>query len=259
MVGTERPSSSHQSLTQQQQGSETTTRVPTDNPPESQQRGISSPQHHHLTPDTRVRGGKLFDLFYSLIFSLVHVALTAILAPVLGNKDQQRNRRRTHLPPHNMEESDPELAIPTDEIINMNSGSSSFHQPILKSTQGLSRRNFADDVAVPMENNNKSVHFPAPERARPPLGRIGLTPSSLSSSCSGGGSTASSSLSKRASKGGGSTASSSSSKRASKRERRPKVITPQTTIISSPVKSGVHMASSPFQSPRMVHSTYFLE
>lgn len=253
MVGTERPSSSHQSLTQQQQGSETTTRVPT------QQRGISSPQHHQLTPDTRVRGGKLFDLFYSLIFSLVHVALTAILAPVLGNKDQQRNRRRTHLPPHNMEESDPELAIPTDEIINMNSGSSSFHQPILKSTQGLSRRNFADDVAVPMENNNKSVHFPAPERARPPLGRIGLTPSSLSSSCSGGGSTASSSLSKRASKGGGSTASSSSSKRASKRERRPKVITPQTTIISSPVKSGVHMASSPFQSPRMVHSTYFLE
>jgi len=243
MVGTERPSSSHQSLTQQQQGSETTTRVPTDHPPESQQRGISSPQHHQLTPDTRVRGGKLFDLFYSLIFSLVHVALTAILAPVLGNKDQQRNRRRTHLPPHNMEESDPELAIPTDEIINMNSGSSSFHQPILKSTQGLSRRNFADDVAVPMENNNKSVHFPAPERARPPLGRIGLTPSSLSSSCSSG----------------GSTASSSSSKRASKRVRRPKVITPQTTIISSPVKSGEHMASSPFQSPRMVHSTYFLE
>jgi hypothetical protein len=52
-------------------------------------------------------------------------------------------------------------------------------------------------------------------------------------------------------------------KRASKRERRSKVITPQTTTpqttTSSPIKSGVRMASSPFQSPRMVHSSYFLE
>jgi hypothetical protein len=47
-------------------------------------------------------------------------------------------------------------------------------------------------------------------------------------------------------------------KRASKRERRTKVISPQTTT-SSPIKSGVRMASSPFQSPRMVHSSYFLE
>ena len=240
-------SAAHQSSLTQQQGLESTSRVSTDYLPDSQQREIS-PQHHQVTPDdTRVRGGKLFDLFYSLIFSLVHVALTAILAPVLGNKDQQRNRRRTHLPPneshvrslqpHNMEESDLESAMPTDEIINMKS----YHQPILKSSQGLSRRNFADDVAVPMENNNKSVHFPAPERARPPLGRIGLTSSSLSSSTCGG-----------------STASSSSLKRASKRERRSKVISPQTTT-SSPIKSGVRMASSQFQSPRMVHSSYFLE
>jgi hypothetical protein len=212
--------------------------------PQRQQRS-SAPQHHLLTSDTPVGGARLFDLFYSLIFSLVHVALTVVLAPVLGNKGQQRHQsRRSHPPtessvrslPPNMGESDPELAMPGIE--SLSSGGNASYQPILK-TQSLSRRCCGDNIPAPTDNNQKSVRFPAPERPRPPLGRIGLSSSSLTSSSSG------------------STASTSSSLTSEGGRERPSRLTPQTT--SRRGNSGARMASSPFKSSRMAHSTYFLE
>lgn len=224
-----------------------TSRIYLDSPsiiPERQLRSCSAPQLHQLTPDARVGGARLFDLFYSIIFSLVHVTLTAVLSPVLGNKAQQRHQRRSRpstessmrsLPPI-MGESDPELAMSGVERLS-GRGSASY-QPILK-TQGTSRRFSGDNVPALPDYHIKSVHFPAPERARPPLGRIGLTSSSVISSASG------------------STASNSTSSKSDSRRGRPCRLTPQTS--SSRSNSGTRFASSPFNSSRMAHSTYFLE
>jgi hypothetical protein len=226
-----------------------TSRTAVDSPssvrPERQHRSSSAPQHHQLTTyDSRVGGARLFDLFYSLIYSLVHVALTAVLSPVLGNKAQRRHQRRSHPPnesvemslPPNLEDSDPELAMSGVERLSCRG--SALYQPILKA-QGISRRCSGDSVPAPIGNSHKSVHFPAPERVRPPLGRIGLTSSSLTSSSTG------------------LTASTSTSSRGESRRGRPSRLTPLT----SPSRSNcvTRAAPSTFNSSRMAHSTYFLD
>ena len=217
---------------------------PSSDYPQRQHRS-SAPQHQQLTSDTRVGGARLFDLFYSLIFSLVHVALTAVLSPVLGNKGQQRHRRCSQHPPEssarslspNMRERDPELAM-SGVASHSDCGGASSYQPILK-TQNLSRRGCGDNVPSLMNNNHESVRFPAPERARPPLGRIGLSSSSVTSSSSG------------------SNISTSSSQRSEGRRENPSRFAPQTTPNRS--HNDTRVASSPFKSSRMAHSTHFLE
>jgi hypothetical protein len=225
-----------------------TSRMTMDSPssfPERQLRSSSAPQHHQLTPDARVGGARLFDIFYSVIFSLVHVTLTVVLSPVLGNKAQQRHQRRSRPPtepsvvsslPPIMGESDPELAM--SGVERPSGRTSSSYLPILK-TQGTSRRCSGEYAPAQPDNNHKSVHFPAPERARPPLGRIGLTSTSVISS------------------GSCSTASTSSSSKSNSKRGRLSRLTPLTPPTRG--NSSTRMASSPFNSSRMAHSTYFLE
>eukprot|EP00571_Detonula_confervacea_P008559 CAMPEP_0172315078 /NCGR_PEP_ID=MMETSP1058-20130122/24046_1 /TAXON_ID=83371 /ORGANISM="Detonula confervacea, Strain CCMP 353" /LENGTH=250 /DNA_ID=CAMNT_0013029075 /DNA_START=65 /DNA_END=817 /DNA_ORIENTATION=+ len=214
---------------------------------EEHQRSSSTPQHHQLTPKQSVNSGAqhAFDFFYSLVFSLVHAALTIFLAPVL-RKDRRRTasskvRRSPSWRSCYSAESDPELAIPergddstSSRSTTTSSSGGSYHQPILK-TQS-SRLS---------SENKKSVRFPAPERSRPPLGRIGVGSSSSSVSSSSTGSSSSRSSGGRRERSSSRTGSSNGS----------------MSRTTTPLRSD-RRTSSPFgrmTSPRMSHSAYFLE
>eukprot|EP00579_Thalassiosira_antarctica_P026908 CAMPEP_0202016452 /NCGR_PEP_ID=MMETSP0905-20130828/34455_1 /ASSEMBLY_ACC=CAM_ASM_000554 /TAXON_ID=420261 /ORGANISM="Thalassiosira antarctica, Strain CCMP982" /LENGTH=210 /DNA_ID=CAMNT_0048576833 /DNA_START=56 /DNA_END=684 /DNA_ORIENTATION=+ len=138
-----------------------------------QQRSSRSnkPQGHKLTPETK--DACLFDFLYRAVFSLVHMALSMVLSPVLSKDRPRTNESSQSLSP-NMD--DPELAMPENGSVANSCGSSSSYPPILKT-------DFRRCSSSP-ETEKKSVRFPAPERARPPLGRIGLTSSSISFSSS---------------------------------------------------------------------------
>lgn len=244
---------------------------PSDLPPPQLQ-----PQHHQQQPSSETRpidGAHIFALFYSLIFSVVHAVLTMVFTPVLGNSSNGRNHtpaavrressRRSLLPPRESDDSimgaidDPELAM-----VDIKSGGdgSSYHQPILKSqsltSSSRSGRNGggSGNCMLSSVDENKVVRFPGQGRIRPPLGRIERLPS-FSSVSSGGSSSSNSSSS-----------STSSSRSGGRRERsRPisQQLQPTTTSSRNFRRSGpVPRTSSPFSritSPRMTHSTYFLE
>lgn len=205
------------------------------------------PQHHEFTPEQPAEGSAsaAFDFFYSLVFSFVHAALTVLFSPVL-RKDRRRrpastkSKARRSSSWRTFMENDPELAIPNDATDTSSntrgSSSGSYHQPILK-TQ--SSRLSSD--------NKKSVRFPAPERSRPPLGRIGVGSSSSSVSSS-------------------SSNSSSSSRSGARRKERSSSRTGVTSYSGSscttPSRGNGRRTSSSFgtmTSPRMSHSSYFLE
>lgn len=156
------------------------------------------------TEDAAAAG--IFDFFYQLIFSLVHIALTVVLSPVLG-KDQKKQRQRSKskscaasesssqqsLPsPNPPMMDDPECGMSVGSGSSNSSGSSSnsrsysHHQPILRRSGG-----------EPTSAEKKSVRFPAPERSRPPLGRFNVSSSSSVCSASSGSSSGSSSSKSR--------------------------------------------------------------
>ncbi len=217
----------------------------------------AQPQHNQLSPDMPPLGGAhIFALFYSLIFSVVHAALTMVFTPVLGNSSNGRQQTpaavrrresspRSFLPPREndgniMVECDPELAM----VDNKNGGDgSTYHQPIpkcqsLTSSSRSSRSSSGGSYILSSVDENKVVRFPGQGRIRPPLGRIERL-SSFTSVSSGG------------SRG--------------RRERsRPTSQQHQTTTSPRSFRSSspVPRTSSPFgrmTSPRMSHSTYFLE
>jgi len=226
------------------------------------------PQHEQLS-SSPPQLSPAFDFFYSLIFSLVHAALTVVLAPVLGKASKtsrRRQRRDTERPI--TDDDDPELAMSytrdnvhdnSDGVSVASGGSGSGpYQPILRRES----RRLSD---LSSAENRKNVRFPEPaQRARPPLGRIGssvLSSSVGSSSHSAGShSTGSSSSSSRE-------RSSRSSRTASghRTSSRPSTASSNNTRPSNFSGSGRPQrvrASSPFgrmASPRMAHSTYFLE
>ncbi|KAL3772031.1 hypothetical protein ACHAWU_008053 [Discostella pseudostelligera] len=230
-------------------------------------------QQHQLSPEMPhpVGGAQIFALFYSLIFSVVHAALTMVFTPVLGNNSKDRRRQQTApavssprslLPPRQSESNiimresdDPEMAMV--DIISGGDGSS-YHQPILKSQSSTSssRSSRSGSYVLSSVDENKVVRFPGQGRARPPLGRIDRL-SSLSSVSSVGSTSSSSTLS----------SSSSRNNIGGRRERsRPASAQHLNTTLSSRSsfsRSGpVPRISSPFgrmTSPRMTHSTYFLE
>lgn len=248
---------------------------PSDLPPPQ----LLQPQHHQhqLSSETPpIDGAHIFALFYSLIFSIVHAVLTMVFTPVLGNSSNGRNHtpaavrressRRSLLPPRESdgsimgESDDPELAM-----VDIKSGGdgSSYHQPILKSqsltSSSRSGRNGggSGNGMLSSVDENEVVRFPGQGRIRPPLGRIERLPS-ISSISSGGSSLSNSSSS---------TSSSTSSSRSGGRRERSRPISqqlqPTTTSSRNFRRSGpVPRTSSPFSritSPRMTHSTYFLE
>lgn len=221
----------------------------------------SSPQHHQLTPDPPEDGGPaIFDFFYSLLFSLVHSALTMVLAPVLRKDRRSRRKAAGSSTAESKEqrspswrsfiEKDPELAIPNDaqldEATSVGSSSSvgSYHQPILK-TQACHRTRISTSTST--SDKKKSVRFPVPQRSRPPLGRIGV------------GSSSSPSVS--------SASSNSSSRSGVRRVERSSSRTALTSGYSSsrrasPRRGNGYRTSSPLQKmagPRMTHSACFLE
>ena len=232
----------------------------------------AQPQHHQLSPEIPpVGGAHIFALFYSLIFSVVHAALTMVFTPVLGNSSNGRQQTpaavrrresssRSLSPPREndsntmVESDDPELAMVDNN--NGGDGGGGYHQhiPTYQSLTSSSRssRSSGRSYILSSVDENKVVRFPGQGRIRPPLGRI-VRLSSLSSISSGGSSPTSTSSSSSSSRSGG------------RRERsRPTSQQHQTTTSPRSFRSSgpVPRTSSPFgrmTSPRMSHSTYFLE
>lgn len=291
----EYPPRPRQSLPQQSSHLDTTMAI--DGDLHQQQQYPPQAQHHHqLSPEMPpvVGGAQIFALFYSLIFSVVHAALTMVFTPVLGSSSREGRRRRPTSPaaserrvqssPRSLsprprqsdgnnimrESDDPELAM-----VEINSGiggdGSAYHKPVPMTqslTSASSRSSRSSSYVLSSVDENKAVRFSGQGRARPPLGRIERLSSSLSSTGSVG-STSSSSTS--------SSSSSSLSRtggRSAERSTRPSPTLHShhsistTTSPSSPSRSlystsgPVKRTSSPFgrmTSPRMAHSTYFLE
>mmetsp|Transcript_15990 Transcript_15990/g.33799 ORF Transcript_15990/g.33799 Transcript_15990/m.33799 type:complete len:237 (+) Transcript_15990:117-827(+) len=199
---------------------------------QQQQRSSISSVPQPLTPDSK--DSCFFDFFYQIIFWMVHLSLSTVLSPILG-KDRtpptKESSSQSSSSPPKMD--DPELAMPENNSVVANgcseSSSSSSYPPILKTE---SRR--CSDALV----EKKSVRFPPPERPRPPLGRIGLSSSSVSSCSSSSSRSVSSSESDSSSRSGG---RSERSVRNSSRGRR--TVSPLGRLSSS----------------RIHHSSYFLE
>lgn len=208
-----------------------------------------------LGPEPSEEASQIFDFIYHLIYSLVHMGLTVILAPVLSGKREERSRRTTTTEGRERSWDRPPLSpVVEDPECGMSVGSDDrsdapYRHPILKTQQ--SRR--SSDFPASFENGNgnkKSVRFPAPERSRPPLGRIG----SLKSSAATVGSTSTASTSSSLSRSSSSTGSDSSGA-SSRRDR-------SWRASHGDGRAGARRRSSPLgrlASPRMNHSTYFLE
>ena len=248
---------------------------------------LSSQQQQavQLSPE-KLTEPHIFDFFYSLIFSLVHSALTAVLSPVLSSTtktvakrtsgrrrggEQPQSSRSLHHHQQQVEQpqriiEDPEIgtSIPqypppvVDDSDCMSVASHTSHssscsryrrnssKPILR-TQGSggsssSRRN--------SEMDKKSVHFPIPERARPPLGRINARSSSSVGSGSSDDSSPSS-LPRLAERGTESTTTTTTRRPSSR----------QVQVAPIVASSRPRRTLSPFRmnTPRMAHSSYFLE
>lgn len=219
----------------------------------------STPHHHQLSREPTKDVAQIFDFFYQVVFSLVHIALTVVLAPVLGGKEHKRhnNQRRTRgdeypMPSQSSSSSslpqvdmmdDPESGISVGSRGSAASSSaSSSYQPILKVQL---HQQHQQRVSGHSSGEKKSVRFPVPQRSRPPLGRIGLNSSSPAISSSSSRSAASSSSSRSETKRRDSRNSTASSR--------------SSTAPNN--KRGSRRTTSPLgrlASPRM-QSTYFLE
>eukprot|EP00584_Thalassiosira_punctigera_P014331 CAMPEP_0172568278 /NCGR_PEP_ID=MMETSP1067-20121228/119258_1 /TAXON_ID=265564 ORGANISM="Thalassiosira punctigera, Strain Tpunct2005C2" /NCGR_SAMPLE_ID=MMETSP1067 /ASSEMBLY_ACC=CAM_ASM_000444 /LENGTH=236 /DNA_ID=CAMNT_0013359841 /DNA_START=35 /DNA_END=746 /DNA_ORIENTATION=+ len=123
---------------------------------DNQQRSSRSggPQHQKLTPDSE--DFCFFDIFYRVIFSIVHLALSTVLSPVLSKERMQPKNNESLQPLLPKRMDDPELAMPDTD--NQSVVSSSSFQPILKTE---TRR--CNDLSA----EKKSVRFPAPEDRAP--------------------------------------------------------------------------------------------
>ena len=232
-------------------------------------------QHHQLSPSPSKLSdpSQIFDFFYSLIFSFVHSALLAVLSPVMGSaKSNKRpsstSRRRVspsskstrslisvnpsynqveEQPPHATNEAeDPEMGQqqqqqsspvpqmpPIDNSDCMSVASHSSQRSGVLHTQPSSSRRRDSDLSV----EKKVVRFPAPERKRIPLGRVGF---SVNGSSSHHRRSSNESL--------GSNNSSSEHSSSSSNSRR-----------SSIAPTNRRRTLSPFKMNRMAHSSYFLE
>ena len=229
-------------------------------------------QHHQLSPSPSKLSdpSQIFDFFYSLIFSFVHSALLAVLSPVMGSaKSNKRpsstSRRRVspsskstrsfnpsysqveEQPPRATNEvEDPEMGQqqqqqsspvpqmpPIDNSDCMSVASHSSQRSGVLHTQPSSSRRRDSDLSV----EKKVVRFPAPERKRIPLGRVGF---SVNGSSSHHRRSSNESL--------GSNNSSSEHSSSSSNSRR-----------SSIAPTNRRRTLSPFKMNRMAHSSYFLE
>lgn len=229
----------------------------------------TAPQHHALSADEHEV--RVFDFLYRVIFSMVHMALSTILSPVLDGRGGGKRRRKPE--PSRQQPSsypDPELAMPpsthSEDIHHHDNDRGTInpsYSPILK-TESSTRHCRVPSKSDLSTGERKSVRFPAPERTRIPLGRIGLSSSSslgsqkTGSSCSNGSSVCSAgssrSLDDRA------PASSQDTGRSS-RGYMPQAI---NSASRHPAFGGRRIRTrSPLgralAAPRMRHSTYFLE
>ena len=245
---------------------------------------MPQPQHHQLSQEqpttistmSEKESPQFFDFLYQVIFSLVHLALTAVLTPVMGRKKSKKSRRTnshhaaaeyqqqccppsppikcmssTMPPPSHMDMmDDPEsgMSVSSGSVSSHSSRDSSHSShrsssyPQQQHHQPILRRASQQQPHqsslddIYREGSRKTVRFPVPERSRPPLGRIGAHSSSSVSSSSV------------------SSTSSSSSSAESRRES-----TRRTT--SRREGSSHRRTPSPLGrlASRRMHSTYFLE
>lgn len=234
-------------------------------------------QQHQLSPSPSKLSdpSQIFDFFYSLIFSFVHSALLAVLSPVMGSaksnaRPSSTSRRRVspssksrslsvnpsysqveEQPPHATNEvEDPEMGqqqqqqqrsspipqmLPIDNSDCMSVASHSSQRSGVLHTQPSSSRRRDSDLSV----EKKVVRFPAPERKRIPLGRVGFSVNSSSSHHR---------RSSNESLGSNNSSSEHSSSSSNSREGR-----------SSIAPTNRRRTLSPFKMNRMAHSSYFLE
>ena len=110
------------------------------------------PQSPSYIPSAPKPDECIFDYFYRIIFAFVNAALTIVLDPML-KKARSTNVSSACLTKPSPTHSDPEIAIPFDPPVDSSRAPRVHHYEQRRHVQ-------------------KRVHFPVPERPRPPLGRI---------------------------------------------------------------------------------------